>query len=293
MSNSNTSVQSLIRHFREELKGLYDTHEIESFIFYTFEFHLGYSQTDLLLKKEVQIPEQQLIKMNDVLRRLKQEEPMQYILGEAWFCGLKLKVTPDVLIPRPETEELVEWIIDDISHSNLKLRLLDIGTGSGCIAIALKKRLPNVEVWAMDVSNSALELAKQNAALNKVDVNFIQGDILNASANFINQSALFDCVVSNPLYVLQSEKQTMKTNVLEHEPHVALFVNDWDPLLFYKAIINYSSRNLSRNGKLFFEVNEAKALEVSSLLQNNNFAAIEIKKDLSGKERMIKGAWQL
>jgi len=196
-------------------------------------------------------------------------------------------VNPSVLIPRPETEELVDWIIKDIQLLNLEAcSILDIGTGSGCIPIALKKKLPNTAVSALDISVDALEVAKQNAEFHNVDVRFMQADILKIVNS---KSTAYTIIVSNPPYVLQSEKETMKPNVVAHEPHLALFVNDDDPLKFYKSIVEFAKSNLEKNGKLFFEINDLKSEELKTYLIQNGFTKVEIKKDLSGKARMIKG----
>ena len=310
-------VKSITAFFREELAGLYSTEEIENFCFYSFEHFLGFTRSDLTLKAMETVNESELLKFNDLVKRLKCEEPIQYILGEAWFYGLKFKVNKNVLIPRPETEELVEWIVKDVRTQESGVRsqkskdkksfwILDIGTGSGCIAIALKKELPRVDVFAMDVSATALVVAKENAALNNVAVNFVEADILQLShpatvklpppITIGTQIPLFpqipefkfDIIVSNPPYVLSSEKQTMSKNVLGYEPHLALFVEDTDPLLFYKSIIDFAEIKLEKNGKLFFEINETMAHEVKELLLKHNFKGVEIRKDLNGKERMIK-----
>ena len=282
-------IRSIIGFFRDELKGLYDVEEIENFIFYSFEHYLGFTRTDLSLKANETVTESELLKFNNVVKRLKKEEPIQYILGETSFYGLKFHVNKNVLIPRPETEELVEWIIDEVRSSKFEVRsILDVGTGSGCIPIAIKKNLLSAEVSAIDVSAEALEVARQNAELNSVNVNFIQKDILQLPTSNFEPRTAFDIIVSNPPYITESEKQSMSRNVLENEPHLALFVNDNDPLLFYKAIATFAQSHLADKGKLFFEINEAKGADVKLMLEKMGFKNVEIKKDLSGKDRMIK-----
>lgn len=280
-------IRSITKFFHDELHGLYSVEEIENFIFYAFEHYLGLTRTDLFLKANDTITESELLKFNNIVKRLKKQEPIQYILGETWFYGLKLNVNPAVLIPRPETEELVDWIVKEFRVQGSRFNVLDVGTGSGCIAIALKKNIPNAEVFALDISQEALDVVRRNAAINEVNVNFMQADILKNDPSF-QYFNFFDVIVSNPPYVLQSEKESMMPNVLAHEPHLALFVNDNDPLLFYKAIINFAQKHLADKGKLFFEINEAKADDVRSLLLQSGFKNVEVKKDLSGKERMIR-----
>ena len=242
-------------------------------------------------------------KILKALESLKQEQPIQYILGDTEFYGLPFKVNNHVLIPRPETEELVEWVFSEVEDLNSEIRILDIGTGSGCIAISLAKQLTNAEVFALDVCKEALKTAKQNAELNNVKVEFIEADILkwNQESRIKNQEfffgkdvskrqkGLFDIIVSNPPYVRNQEKQQMKGNVLDNEPHLALFVEDDNPLQFYNAITEFAKNNLNKNGKLFFEINEYLGSEMIQLLKTNNFIDLELKQDIFKKDRMIKG----
>jgi release factor glutamine methyltransferase len=217
------------------------------------------------------------------ITRLKNYEPIQYIIGDTEFYGLVFKVNPSVLIPRPETEELVDWIIKDCEDDK-KINILDIGTGSGCIAISLAKNLPNAKVFALDVSNEALKTANQNAINNGVEVEFIEADILSYNSLDIQ----FDLIVSNPPYVRELEKQMMSANVLDHEPHLALFVEDDDALLFYRKITDVAADILKPNGQLFFEINESLGESTKQLLDNSNYKNIELKKDIFEKDRMIK-----
>jgi len=282
-------IKSIVKFFQDELAALYSKEEIENFIFFSFEHFLGFSQTDLILKAADTISESELLKFNDVVKRLKNEEPIQYILGEAWFYGLKFKVNSSVLIPRPETEELVDWIIKDARDSKpAPAGILDIGTGSGCIAVTLKKKLPGAELAAVDISPESLHTARENGKLNNVAVNFIQGDVFNFQSLDFGLSNSFDIIVSNPPYVLHSEKMDMKKNVLDHEPHLALFVDNNDPLLFYRVISEIARKKLNSNGKLYFEINEAKGKDIKSMLLEFGYRNIEIKKDISGKDRMIR-----
>ncbi|MDR0333463.1 MAG: peptide chain release factor N(5)-glutamine methyltransferase [Dysgonamonadaceae bacterium] len=221
-------------------------------------------------------------KIKDIVVRLKKNEPMQYILGTTEFYGLTLSVTPDVLIPRPETEELVEWILSENDEN--RLSILDIGTGSGCISVALAKKLPDANVSAWDISENALEVAAGNAKRNNVNVHLSKQDVF---APF-SSDVVFDIIVSNPPYVLENEKDTMEENVLDFEPHIALFVPDNNPLLFYERIADIAMNCLTLNGKLYFEINREKGGAIAEMLQQKGFADIELRKDISGNERMIR-----
>ena len=216
--------------------------------------------------------------------RLKTHEPIQYILGETQFYGLPFIVTPATLIPRPETEELVDWVVSEFLHHNSELKLLDVGTGTGCIAISLAKNIPNATVSALDISKEALQVASQNAKINKVKVNFMESDIVKVKT--LPQK--YDVIVSNPPYVRNSEKKKMQKNVLDFEPSSALFVGDDNPLVFYSKITELASKYLNPNGLLFFEINEYLSKELIQLLEKEFFINIELKKDVFGKDRMIK-----
>jgi release factor glutamine methyltransferase len=250
---------------------------------------------DLALNPEMEMDALQLLRWESVLSELKKEKPIQYILGETEFYGLPFLVNENTLIPRPETEELVAWIIESTKYEvqNTRLNLLDIGTGSGCIAISLAKNLSNAQVAAIDVSEKALVIAKENAKVNAVDVNFIQTDILKVddldqlpTSNF-QLPTHFDIIVSNPPYVRNLEKVEIKPNVLAYEPHLALFVEDTDALLFYRKIAELALKNLSENGKLYFEINQYLGKETVELLESLGFKNIELKKDIYGNDRMI------
>ncbi len=278
-------MQATIKFIEEELSGLYPKNEVRSLACILFKFICGLSFTDLVVQKDEKIPEIKLKQIKQVVKRLKQHEPIQYIIGETEFYGLKLTVNPAVLIPRPETEELVEWVL--MSGIDKDARVFDIGTGSGCIPIAIKKNAPELEVEAIDISEKAIEVARGNAKKNGVDVSFMVYDVSRWRER---QWGKFDIIISNPPYVRELEKQYMNTNILNFEPHQALFVADTDPLKFYKIISDFAMSNLKKEGSLFFEINEAFGQEASEMLVRKGFLNVELKKDLSGKDRMIKAS---
>lgn len=273
-------------HFFDSLQGIQDEQEIESFFFILTEYLHNLKRVDVALNPNFKLSDAEVEKWNTILADLQQEKPIQYITGEAWFYGLQFEVNENTLIPRPETEELVEWIIESQKSKvqSQKLEILDIGTGTGCIPISLKLNLPQANVSAIDVSEKALEVAKRNGVSNKVDISFIQADILEVED--LNQH--FDIIVSNPPYVRNLEKQEIKKNVLDYEPHLALFVEDTDALLFYRKIAQLALKNLSPNGLLFFEINQYLGKETVELLENLGFKNIELKKDMYGNDRMIR-----
>lgn len=273
-------------YFTSELKPIVDAMEIESFFFIVLEHLHQIKRVDLALNPNFEITDDDLNKWNAILKDLKQEKPIQYILGETEFYGLRFFVNKNTLIPRPETEELVEWIIEsqkEVKSQKSELKILDIGTGSGCIPIALKINIPNAEVSAIDVSEDALVVAKKNAIENKAEINFIKANILEVT----NLETQFDVIVSNPPYVRNLEKQEIKKNVLEYEPHLALFVEDNDALLFYRKIAQLAKINLSENGNLYFEINQYLGNETVALLEALGFKDIQLKKDMYGNDRMI------
>lgn len=279
-----------IRNYRSQfiqtLTPIYDATEAESFFYLILENRLQMKRVDLALHPEIEFSESQLQDYNDILKKLEQQIPIQYILGSTSFYGLEFEVNENVLIPRPETEELVQWIISNQQiNASTNQRILDIGTGSGCIAIALAKNLPNAQVFAIDVSEKALATAKNNADRNEVKVNFIKQDILNTE----NLEQSFDIIVSNPPYVRNLEKDEIKQNVLAHEPHLALFVEDQNALIFYDKIANLSQRHLNPNGQLYFEINQYLGKEMVQLLEQKGFSAVELRKDIYDNDRMIFG----
>ena len=292
-------IKEVIQQFRDELNPLYSSEEIENFIFFSMHEYLGFSRRHLQLKSNELLEKKETERFKIILSELKNHKPIQYILGHTEFYGYKIRVNEQVLIPRPETEELVEFILQEISGGGKekdKLNLLDICTGSGCIAIALKKNLPGATVSALDISDEALIVAKTNSILNHTLINFLQGDILHTHLKSIllplEKGKAFDIIVSNPPYVLHSEKEKMSRNVVDYEPHSALFVKDEDPLVFYKVIADFALEHLSAEGKLYFEINEKMGSEVKKLLQEKEFGHVEIKKDMSGKDRIAVGKRQ-
>ncbi len=276
--------------FQLELKGMYDKEEIDNFFFILIESHLNLKRIDLALNPEFLCSNNQSQFLNDALARLKKKIPIQYILGETEFYGLPFMVNSNVLIPRPETEELVLWILNQVSKiSNPHLHILDIGTGSGCIAISLAKELPKAKVYALDVSKEALNIARKNASLNNVTIEFLEVDILNSETwNEEFKNLTFDVIVSNPPYVRELEKDMMKDNVLKNEPHLALFVTNDDPLQFYKSITQFAVNNLTSEGCLFFEINEYLGEQMIQLIKKRGFNSVELKQDIFKKDRMIK-----
>ncbi|TDQ25617.1 peptide chain release factor N(5)-glutamine methyltransferase [Tenacibaculum caenipelagi] len=276
-------------YFTKQLENTYPQTEIDTFFFLVIEEYLSLQRIDLVLQPTFEIPSDKIKLLDEVLVRLQKEEPIQYILGKTEFYGLPFYVNSNTLIPRPETEELVEWIIKEIEVIDRKklLSILDIGTGTGCIPISLKKYLPSANVSAIDVSEEALRVAKQNAVLNNVEVSFIHLDILQTE----NLSEQFDVIVSNPPYVRELEKVEIKNNVLKNEPHLALFVEDNNPLLFYKKIADLAKKQLTKNGVLFFEINQYLGKETVEMLKGKGFTKIELRKDLFGNDRMIKACF--
>lgn len=276
---------SMKKTIKSELQGLYPAEEIHAMMKVMLGNYLDFTPTDILTKEEIEINPKLEKQIINALRRLKKNEPLQYILGKTEFYGLQFTVNPAVLIPRNETEELVHWILSENRIENPSI--LDIGTGSGCIAISLKKNLPKAKVTAIDISEKALETAISNAKINNTDIQFLNGDILDAK-EFPNDN--FEIIVSNPPYVRHSEKKQMNSNVVNYEPHTALFVEDSDPLIFYRAIAEFAKAHVKENGRIFLEINEALAGETSTILKENGFNAIIVKKDINGKQRMIKAS---
>jgi len=269
------------------LTGIYSQREAVNITAMAMEKLTGFSKSERLVHKHLMLDLVQQNQFEDFRMQLLQQKPVQYVLNEAWFSGLLFYVDGSVLIPRPETEELVETIVQDWAPShNHNLSVLDIGTGSGCIAVSVKKKLQDATVYAMDISADALRIAEKNALTNKADIVLLQHDILNFQS--IEALPVFDVIVSNPPYILQQESEEMHTNVLQFEPHLALFVPDKDPLLFYKAITDFSLQNLKRGkGKLYFEINELMGAAVPEMLTAKGFYDIQVKKDLQQKNRIV------
>lgn len=270
--------------FIKELSPFYDAYEAESFFYLILENKHKLRQIDLALNHELTFSDGDLAIWGGFLNELKKEVPIQYLLGKTNFYGLDFEVNENVLIPRPETEELVEWIINENKEGkSKKIKILDIGTGSGCIAISLAKNLPNAEVYGIDVSKKAIETAKRNAINNNVDVTFMYQNILDTDVLTCN----FDIIVSNPPYVRNLEKEEIKKNVLDYEPHLALFVDDNDALIFYRKIAALAKSGLKDKGQLFFEINQYLGNEMTDLLEKMDFKNIELRKDIYDNDRMI------
>lgn len=269
--------------FIEQLKDEYPATEIESFFHMLTEEFLGLRRIDVALEPEYEVSEEQKSIFEKAILRLKDHEPIQYIIGCTWFHGLEFKVDKNVLIPRSETEELVDWIISDFKGSGNELKILDIGTGSGCIPVCLAKELENSKVTSYDISEKALKLAKENADLNKVNVSFKKVDILDTDA----LEEHFDIIVSNPPYVRELEKKEMQKNVLNYEPGQALYVEDENALVFYEKITALASQSLKSGGVLYFEINQYLSEETRSLVEKSGFEA-ELKKDIFENYRMLK-----
>ncbi|HEX7905507.1 MAG TPA: peptide chain release factor N(5)-glutamine methyltransferase [Chitinophagaceae bacterium] len=273
---------------REKLQSIYEEGEAAVISEWLIEYLTGIKKTDRVNQKNNMLPEKQQLSMQSLLDRLLTHEPIQYVLNEAWFCGLKLYVDKNVLIPRPETEELVEWIIANCKFPVDELKILDIGTGSGCISIALKRRVRKAEVWSCDVSDGALMVAKKNAAALGTEINFLQLDFLDEQQ--VSSLPSFDIIVSNPPYVPVKDKAQMQPNVVNYEPATALFVPDNDPLVFYKAIAAFGKQKLNPGGVIYFEIHEGLAASTIDLLQSSGYTA-ELKKDMQGKDRMIRASF--
>ena len=271
---------NIIPKFLSEINN-FSRREVESFAYLSIEKILGYSKSDCIIHSNQELSNNNIISLENIINDIKQNIPIQYILGEAHFYDLKFKVNSSTLIPRGETEELVKYILlhDFIS-------VLEIGTGSGCIAVSIAKN-SNAKITAIDNSIAALEIAKSNAVLNSVEINFQLRDVFNFS-----DIKKYDLIVSNPPYVLESEKKLMDKNVLDYEPHNALFVSDNDPLAYYKEIAKIATNNLNKNGLLFFEINEKYSNQIIELLSNLNFVDIELKKDINGRDRIIKSVFK-
>ena len=268
-------------YFKSQLEGNFPPEEVLTFFFRLCESYLNIKRVEIPLNLKRNLADEERSLFDGALHQLEKFVPIQYILGETEFYGLHFKVGPGVLIPRPETEELVDLIIKQAPIGEISI--LDIGTGSGCIAVSLAKFLPQAKVTALDISKDALAIARQNAAQNRVEVSYVEKDILTTDT--LHQ--YFDIIVSNPPYVLNTEKQKMQPNVLEYEPHTALFVPDNDPLLFYRKIAQLAQKHLNPNGKLYFEINETFGNETVELLESLGFKNVLLKKDFFGKDRVV------
>ena len=275
--------------FIESLESIHGVDEAESFFYLILEDKFQMKRLDLALDPTFEFSAEAINIWQELVIQLKQEIPIQYLLGTTEFFGLPFTVNDNVLIPRPETEELVDWIIKEEKkiEGQKAIKILDIGTGSGCIAISLAKNIPNSRVFAIDVSAKALEVARKNAEINSVSVTFLKKNILETD-DLLEQ---FDIIVSNPPYVRNLEKQEIKKNVLDNEPHLALFVEDFDALVFYRKIISLAMKNLNEDGQLFFEINQYLGSEMIAILQENDFESVELRKDIYGNDRMTRAVW--
>jgi len=271
---------------RFSLFHVYDEREAENIAGLVMEHITGWKKIDRVVNKTVPLSAKQQQLLTIYTNALLEHKPVQYVLKESWFYGMPLYVDENVLIPRPETEELADWMLKETGKKSAGTSVLDIGTGSGCIALAIKKNAPGLAVHACDISEAALQVAKKNAADNLLDVYFHQLDILSEAER--SQLPLFDTIISNPPYIPEQDKKSMAANVLQYEPSLALFVPDNDPLLFYKAIAAFAKKHLQKSGKIYLEIHEDLAGAVTTLFASHGFDQLEIKKDLQGRERMVR-----
>jgi len=270
-------ISDIVNYFKSELSDIYSYRENISLAYIVIEYIFGYNKSESIINANKEIRFNEIKKINNIILELKNNKPIQYILGSTNFYGIKIKVNENTLIPRPETEELVDWILNDDFNS-----MLDIGTGTGCIPIAIAKN-KDVKIYALDKSKKALKIAKENSRINNVNINFIEKDIFK-----FNESLNFDLIVSNPPYILKSKIDSMSSNVVDYEPHEALFVNDKDPLVFFKHISKIAIQMLNSNGKLYFEINEDYATEIKLILNEFGFVDIQLKNDINDRNRMLR-----
>ncbi len=279
------TIKQLKRVFTSELRHLYPQTEIDSFFYMLFDYFFNLKRVDiaLMINDKIDIPQD----FHTALNNLVNQKPIQYILNKTEFYGLEFNVNEHVLIPRPETEELVDWIITDLNNNNnnKSIQIIDIGTGSGCIAVSLSKNIKNAQITALDISSKAIKVAKENAFINNVDINFIIDNILELKTTIIEK---FDVIVSNPPYIRLLEKAEIQDNVLLNEPHLALFVENNNPLIFYKAIAEFALNHINNKGAIYFEINQYLGNETVNLLKNLGFNNIILKKDIFNNNRMIK-----
>lgn len=286
MKVTSNKLIDVIKYYSDQLTKIYDELESKSIIYQLVRHFFKYERIHLVKSQEIRLSESELLTVHFAVKDLLLNKPLQYVIGETEFLDLRIKVNEHVLIPRPETEELVQLICEREIAKNGVLRILDVGCGSGCIGIALKKNLGASDVYGLDISENALKLAKENSKLNDADLNFILCDILDED-KWVDLGT-FEMVVSNPPYIRESEKELMRKNVLEFEPLHALFVKDQDPLLFYRKIAQFCENHLAKNGTLYFEINEAFGRELKEMLATMSFNSIEIYKDINGKDRFAR-----
>jgi release factor glutamine methyltransferase len=288
------------QYIREQLKEVYDEQESSNIAGLAIEHITGLSKTERIAEKHKELSKPQLDQLKSCVQKLKQHQPIQYIMNKAWFYGMELYVDKNVLIPRPETEELVKWIVDDVyasgknvfdkkpmeADATKQLKILDVGTGSGCIALTLKNQIPRAEVWGCDVSEEALTVARRNGSTLNIRVDFQGMNFLDEEQQL--QLPTVDIIVSNPPYVPLKDKDQMRSNVLDYEPHLALFVPDNDPLRFYKALSAFGKKRLYENGSIYMEIHEELGDAVVHLFKTEGYLHVELRKDMQGKERMVK-----
>lgn len=288
------------RYIKEALTGIYEESEARNIAGLAIEHATSLSKADRLLKKDWALSARQLEQLQQDLQRLQQHEPIQYVMNKAWFYGMELFVDNAVLIPRPETEELVEWIVKDVGASGMDvferkpmeadetttLKILDVGSGSGCLALALKKAMPKAEVWGCDISEAALTVARRNGSALDIRVDFQGMNFLDPAQQ--KQLPTVDIVVSNPPYIPLSGIDSMNPNVVAHEPHTALFVPENDALVFYRALAHFGKHRLHENGRIYMEIHEELGMEVMTFFQQQGYHPVELRKDMQGKDRMVK-----
>ncbi len=274
--------------FHNLLDSIYGKDEVDSFFYLATSHILNKSRVDIALQPDYFVDKPSIVCFSKIISALQHQEPIQYILGHTEFYGLNFTVNEHVLIPRPETEELVDIVVKSQKNPEKTINILDIGTGSGCIAISLAKHLNQSRVYALDVSEKALRVASENAISNHADIEFSKADILNDNTSHeVFEAVQFDAIVSNPPYVRELERQAMQPNVLDHEPHLALFVKDNDPLVYYRHIARFAKQRLKPKGALFLEINENLGVETLALLNAELFKKVELLKDLSGRDRFV------
>ena len=292
MKMSSNLVRDCRKHYASELEKIYGSDEANALIMILLEHYFGIDRVKIAMEPKLRLSESELLTLHFAVKELLKNKPVQYIIGETEFCGMRFFVEEGVLIPRPETEEMVEMIVSSVGtrrSTSVPHSILDIGTGSGCIAISLAKLLKDSVVTAVDVSGKALEIAKKNAAANDVDVRFVLDDILNPKNPELIDNQ-YDIIVSNPPYVCESEKVEMRANVLDYEPSTALFVSDNDPLVFYRKILQFAQKTLKPSGEIWFEINEKFGNDMKNLCFEKGFKNVEIIKDFRGKERILKAS---
>jgi release factor glutamine methyltransferase len=277
--------RSVMQFAMKELQGIYPLEEIKALMYWLFDEYLGVDKSQYILNPQKGMSESELLLFHFAIKDLKKGKPIQYIIGHTFFYGLKILVNEHTLIPRPETEELVEWVLENTKDEEPPLKILDLCTGTACICIALAHKMPEHQFWGGDFKYEILDLAGKNASFHKKEINFFKIDLIN---DVFTKTHEFDIIAANPPYVLESEKQQMHQNVLAYEPKSALFVSNSNPLLFYDKILDFAVLNLKNSGTVFFEINENKSLDIEYLLLKRAFHNIEFKNDFSGKIRFVK-----